>query len=80
MERPIDTELDCSKKCKHVTADCEEAGKSRSECENRYNQCVSSCAFAYQPALRFAQKAESPADCQWQSRAEEWGCATRLYM
>ncbi len=40
------TELDCSKNCKHVVRDCESSGARRDECDNRYNQCISRCAFA----------------------------------
>jgi hypothetical protein len=39
-------ELDCSKKCKTADQACEAEGRSRDECENRHNQCVSNCAFA----------------------------------
>jgi hypothetical protein len=39
-------ELDCSKKCKTVDQACAAEGRSRDECENRHNQCVSNCAFA----------------------------------
>jgi hypothetical protein len=39
-------ELDCSKNCKSVVQACEADGRSRDECENRHNQCVSNCAFA----------------------------------
>jgi hypothetical protein len=46
MDRKSVNELDCSKKCKHVTSDCEESGESRDDCKNRYDQCVSKCAFA----------------------------------
>jgi hypothetical protein len=39
-------ELDCSKNCKSAVQACEAEGRSRGECENRHNQCVSNCAFA----------------------------------
>jgi hypothetical protein len=39
-------ELDCSKNCKSVVQACEADGRSRDECENRHNQCVSNCTFA----------------------------------
>ena len=46
MKKDKEIELDCSKNCKSVVQTCEVEGRSRDECENRYNQCVSSCAFA----------------------------------
>jgi hypothetical protein len=46
MKEDKDLELDCSKNCKFVVQACEAEGRSREECENRYNQCVSNCAFA----------------------------------
>jgi hypothetical protein len=45
MKKNKQIELDCSKNCKSVQA-CEANGRSRDECENRYNQCVSNCTFA----------------------------------
>jgi hypothetical protein len=45
MKKNKQIELDCSKNCKSVQA-CEAKGRSRDECENRYNQCVSNCTFA----------------------------------
>lgn len=46
MEKKSVNELECSKKCKHVISDCEESGESLNNCRNRYDQCVSKCAFA----------------------------------
>jgi len=46
MKKAKNTELDCSKNCKSVIQGCEAEGRSRDECENRHNQCVSNCAFA----------------------------------
>jgi hypothetical protein len=46
MKKAKATELDCSKNCKSVIQRCEAEGRSRDECENRRNQCVSNCAFA----------------------------------
>jgi len=46
MKKDKEIELDCSKNCKSVVQTCEAEGRSRDECENRYNQCVSSCTFA----------------------------------
>jgi hypothetical protein len=45
MKKNKQIELDCSKNCKSVQA-CEAKGRSRDECENRHNQCVSNCTFA----------------------------------
>jgi hypothetical protein len=46
MKEDKEIELDCSKNCKFVTEACEASGRDRDECENRYNDCVSKCAFA----------------------------------
>ena len=46
MKEDKEIELDCSKNCKFVTETCEASGRGRDECENRYNDCVSKCAFA----------------------------------
>ena len=46
MEDQKKSEFDCSRKCKNGLDDCEASGQGRDECEDRYNQCVSSCAFA----------------------------------
>ena len=46
MKKDKESELDCSKNCKSVAPECEAEGRSRDECENRYNQCVSNCTFA----------------------------------
>lgn len=46
MKKKKDVELDCSKNCKSVVRECEAGGDGRSECENRYNQCVANCAVA----------------------------------
>jgi len=46
MKEEKKKELDCSKNCKFVVQACEGEGPSRSECENRYNQCISNCTFA----------------------------------
>ena len=46
MQNTKEIELDCSKNCKHVIKNCEANGKRLNECENRYNQCVSNCAYA----------------------------------
>lgn len=46
MKEDKGSELDCSKTCKYVIPACESSGRSRRDCENRYNDCVSKCAFA----------------------------------
>ena len=46
MKEDKDIELDCSKNCKSTVSACEAEGRGRNECENRYNDCVSKCAFA----------------------------------
>jgi hypothetical protein len=46
MKEDKGSELDCSKNCKFTIQTCESSGRSRSECENRYNDCVSKCVFA----------------------------------
>jgi len=46
MKEDKDIELDCSKNCKSTVSACETEGRGRDECENRYNDCVSKCAFA----------------------------------
>jgi hypothetical protein len=46
MKHEKRVELDCSKKCKHMVAEWEASGTQRNACENRYNDCVSKCAFA----------------------------------
>lgn len=46
MKKEKVSELDCSKNCKSVIQTCEAEGRSRNECENRHNDCVSRCAFA----------------------------------
>jgi len=46
MKEDKEFKLDCSKNCKFVVQACEAEGRSRDECENRYNQCVSNCTFA----------------------------------
>jgi hypothetical protein len=46
MRKSKEIELDCSKNCKSVVKTCETSGRSRDECENRYNDCVSRCTFA----------------------------------
>lgn len=46
MKENKNVELDCSKNCKSVVQACEAEGRGRGECENRYNNCVSRCAFA----------------------------------
>ena len=44
MKENKEIELDCTKKCKYVITECESSGAT--QCRNRYNQCVSRCAFA----------------------------------
>jgi hypothetical protein len=46
MKEKQEIELDCTKKCKYVVSECESGGSTHDECRNRYNQCVSRCAFA----------------------------------
>lgn len=46
MKEDKEIELDCSKNCKFVVSACEADGRSRDDCENRYNDCVSRCTFA----------------------------------
>jgi hypothetical protein len=46
MKKNKQIKLDCSKNCKSVVQACEAEGRSRDECENRHNQCVSNCTFA----------------------------------
>jgi hypothetical protein len=46
MKEDKEIELDCSKNCKSAAQACEASGRSRDECENRYNDCVSRCTFA----------------------------------
>lgn len=45
LNKDKEIELDCSKNCKSVVQACEAEGRSRDECENRYNQCVSNCTL-----------------------------------
>jgi hypothetical protein len=44
MKKDQAVELDCSNNCKSVVRACEASGRSRDECENRYNDCVSKCS------------------------------------
>ena len=45
MEDQKKAEFECSRKCKYDLEECEAGGLGPDECEDRYNQCVSSCAF-----------------------------------
>jgi hypothetical protein len=46
MKDKKNSELDCSKKCKHVIRDCEAGGSPSEQCVVLHNQCVSKCPFA----------------------------------
>jgi hypothetical protein len=39
-------EFDCSRKCQHALEECKTSGQGRDECEERYDQCLSICAYA----------------------------------